>query len=137
MEGCDKPSLILDERNNILAIVIYSNQEFKGIQFISPDYFALQLGTMNRPKGEIVAAHIHKQQIRTVEGTQEVLIVRSGKMLVELFDDKKKFVQSVLVEKGDIILLAFGGHSIKMIENVELVEVKQGPYTQILDKDYI
>jgi hypothetical protein len=58
-------------------------------------------------------------------------------MLVELFNDKKKFVQSVLLEKGDIILLAFGGHSIKMIENVELIEVKQGPYSQILDKDYI
>jgi hypothetical protein len=137
MEESNKPGFILDDMSNILAIIIYADQEFKGIKFISPANFALQIGTMHRPKGDLVAAHIHKQQIRTVEGTQEVLIVKSGKMLVELFDDKKKFVQSVLLEKGDIILLAFGGHSIKMMENVDLIEVKQGPYSQILDKDYI
>ena len=58
-------------------------------------------------------------------------------MHLELFNEDKNLVESLNIMSGDIILLAYGGHQITMIEEVDLVEVKQGPYIKDLDKNYI
>jgi hypothetical protein len=137
MTNTNSSNIISDSRGNILAIVIRADSKFEGISFLTPDNFGLQIGTMLRPKNDLVPAHIHPQQTRIVKGTQEVLILRSGKMLLELFDEDKKLVESFTITSGDIILLAHGGHQITMIEEVDLVEVKQGPYVKDLDKNYI
>jgi hypothetical protein len=130
-------NIISDSHGNILAIIIRADSKFEGISFLTPDNFGLQIGTMLRPKNDLVPAHIHPQQTRVVKGTQEVLILRSGKMFLELFDEDKNLVESLTIMSGDIILLAYGGHQITMIEEVDLVEVKQGPYIKDLDKNYI
>jgi hypothetical protein len=137
MTNTNSSNIISDSRGNILAIIIRADSKFEGISFLTPDNFGLQIGTMLRPKNDLVPAHIHPQQTRIVKGTQEVLILRSGKMLLELFDEDKKLVESFTITSGDIILLAHGGHQITMIEEVDLVEVKQGPYVKDLDKNYI
>ena len=36
---------------------------------------------------------------------------------------------------GDVILLAAGGHGMTMLEPTEIIEVKQGPYTGVEDKE--
>ena len=137
MTDSKSSNIISDSHGNILAIIIRADSKFEGISFLTPDNFGLQIGTMLRPKNDLVPAHIHPQQTRVVKGTQEVLILRSGKMFLELFDEDKNLVESLTITSGDIILLAYGGHQITMIEEVDLVEVKQGPYVKDLDKNYI
>ena len=137
MTDSKSSNIISDSHGNILAIIIRADSKFEGISFLTPDNFGLQIGTMLRPKNDLVPAHIHPQQTRVVKGTQEVLILRSGKMFLELFDEDKNLVESLTIMSGDIILLAYGGHQITMIEEVDLVEVKQGPYVKDLDKNYI
>jgi hypothetical protein len=137
MTDSKSSNIISDSHGNILAIIIRADSKFEGISFLTPDNFGLQIGTMLRPKNDLVPAHIHPQQTRVVKGTQEVLILRSGKMFIELFDEDKNLVESLTITSGDIILLAYGGHQITMIEEVDLVEVKQGPYIKDLDKNYI
>jgi hypothetical protein len=137
MTDSKSSNIISDSQGNILAIIIRADSKFEGISFLTPDNFGLQIGTMLRPKNDLVPAHIHPQQTRVVKGTQEVLILRSGKMFLELFDEDKNLVESLTITSGDIILLAYGGHQITMIEEVDLVEVKQGPYVKDLDKNYI
>ena len=137
MTDSKSSNIISDSQGNILAIIIRADSKFEGISFLTPDNFGLQIGTMLRPKNDLVPAHIHPQQTRVVKGTQEVLILRSGKMFLELFDEDKNLVESLTITSGDIILLAYGGHQITMIEEVDLVEVKQGPYVKELDKNYI
>ena len=137
MTDSKSSNIISDSHGNILAIIIRADSKFEGISFLTPDNFGLQIGTMLRPKNDLVPAHIHPQQTRVVKGTQEVLILRSGKMFLELFDEDKNLVESLTIMSGDIILLAYGGHQITMIEEVDLVEVKQGPYIKDLDKNYI
>ena len=39
-----------------------------------------------------------------------------------------------LLNKGDIILLIKGGHGFSVIEDVKMIEVKQGPYAGDKDK---
>jgi len=118
----------------ILGIIIRAEFKKEGIAFFTPDDFSQQLGYMNRPEGYIIAPHVHNIVERKVDLTQEVLIIRSGKVRVDFYDADKQYVESRIIYAGDIILLAHGGHGFKMLEPSEIVEVKQGPYCGELDK---
>lgn len=123
-------------KNNqqILAIIIHANYHTDGIEFFTPGEFSQQLGYMNRPKDYIISPHVHNLVERKVDMTQEVLVVRSGKVRVDFYDDDRKYLESRIIKTGDIILLAHGGHGFKMLESSEMIEVKQGPYCGELDK---
>ena len=88
---------------------------------------------MTHKKGKIINCHYHKKNIRRTVNTQEVLIIKKGKLKVYLFE-KKKFVCTKIIKDGDIILLANCGHGFKALSNVSFVEVKQGPYNPKADK---
>lgn len=118
----------------ILGIIIRANYNKEGIAFFTPDDFSQQLGYMNRPEGYVIAPHVHNVVERKVDLTQEVLIVRSGKVRVDFYDDDKQYIESRIIYSGDIILLAHGGHGFEMLEPAEMVEVKQGPYCGEMDK---
>lgn len=119
------------------AVVIRSTAKVEGIQFFSPSEYSQQLGLMTRPAGYIVPAHIHNQVERTIFQTQEVLLVRTGNCKIVLFGDDLKPKHEVVLSQGDVIFLATGGHSIEMLSECELLEVKQGPYAGIEDKTHI
>jgi len=118
----------------ILAIIIRSDYCSDGIEFFTPSDFSQQLGYMNRPKGYSINPHIHNPLHRDVEYTKEVLFIKSGKVRVDFFTNDKEYIKSTIVQKGDVLLLAYGGHGFKMIEDSEIIEVKQGPYAGDADK---
>ena len=89
---------------------------------------------MKRDKNYIIKPHIHKKITRQVNNTNEVLFLKSGKVRIDFYDESKKYIESRILEKGDIILLATGGHGFKMLEKSEIIEVKQGPYNTKTDK---
>ena len=120
--------------NNLAAILVRRDFKSSGIQFFTDTEFSQQLGYMSRPKGYVIEPHIHKDVSRQVIKTQEVLFIKSGKLLVEFYDNDKKFAKSRVLETGDIILLAECGHGFKMLEETEIFEVKQGPYAGEEDK---
>jgi mannose-6-phosphate isomerase-like protein (cupin superfamily) len=66
--------------------------------------------------------------------TQEVLFIRSGRVMVDFYDQERAHVCDVVLEAGDVILLAAGGHGFTMLEPSEMIEVKQGPYAGDMDK---
>jgi hypothetical protein len=124
----------IEADDKILAIIIYSGFSADGIKFFTPSDFSQQLGYMNRPKGYIIEPHVHKLVERKVNLTQEVLYVKSGKVKVDFYDNEHNFTESRIISTGDVILLASGGHGFEMLENSELIEVKQGPYSSDDDK---
>ena len=124
----------IKNNHQILAIIIRANYHSDGIEFFTPGEFSQQLGYMNRPKDYIIPPHVHNLVERKVDMTQEVLIVRSGKVRVDFYDDERNYIESRILQTGDIILLAHGGHGFKMLEPTEMVEVKQGPYCDEQDK---
>lgn len=123
-------------KNNgeLLAIIILSSFNEKSIKFFTPDDFSQQLGYMNRPEGYIIAPHRHNLIERKVLLTQEVLFIKSGKIRVDFYDDEQNYIESRILNTGDVILLAAGGHGFEMIEPSEIIEVKQGPYCGEHDK---
>lgn len=124
----------IEHTSQLLAIIIRSNFEKEGISFFTPDDFSQQLGYMKRPSGYIIDPHVHNHVERKVTLTQEVLFIKSGKIRVDFFSEKKEYLQSSILTQGDVILLAAGGHGFEIIDNAEIIEVKQGPYCGDADK---
>lgn len=121
-------------RDNLLAIIVSSKFEKDGIAFFTPNSFSQQLGYMKREKDYVIEPHVHNPVKREVVWTQEVLFIKSGKVRVDFYDEEKIYLKSRVLEKGDIILLAAGGHGFEMLEESEIIEVKQGPYSGDKDK---
>ncbi len=124
----------IKHNEKILAVIIKAEYEKEGISFFTPDTFSQQLGYMNRPKNYVIPPHKHNCVARKVELTQEVLYVKRGKVRVDFFDDDRNYLESRILETGDVVLLAHGGHGFKMLEQTEIIEVKQGPYCGEMDK---
>lgn len=117
-----------------LAIIIRSSYQKDGIEFFSNDKDSQQLGYMKRPEGYLIIPHRHNLVQREVKLTQEVLFIKSGKIRVDFYDNQQQYIESTILNQGDIILLCDGGHGFKMIETSEIIEVKQGPYCGEEDK---
>ena len=124
----------IEHDGRVLEYIIKSSYSQEGIKFFTPDTYSQQLAYMNRPQGYIIQPHLHNPVIRKVEYTQEVLFVRSGKLKVDFYDDNKSYLENVVLDAGDVILLAHGGHGFEMLEPTEIIEVKQGPFAGDDDK---
>lgn len=120
--------------NKLLSVIIRSKYKSKDIEFFTPDDFSQQLAYMNRPKDYVIPPHVHNAVQRDVHFTQEVLVIKSGKVRVDYYDDDRNYLESRVLNKGDVVLLAYGGHGFEMIEDSEIIEVKQGPYAGEMDK---
>lgn len=119
---------------NLLSIIIRTKFQKDGIEFFTPGDFSQQLGYMKRPQGYVIAPHRHNLVPRQVTLTQEVLFIKTGKIRVDFYDDEQNYLESRIVMEGDVILLAAGGHGFEMLEESEMIEVKQGPYCGEMDK---
>ena len=124
--------ILKDEK--ILGIIIRTNFKKEGIAFFTPDDFSQQLGYMTRPEGYIIPPHVHNVIERKVDLTQEVLFIKSGKVRVDFYDEAREYLESRILEQGDVVLLAHGGHGFQMLEPSEMIEVKQGPFCGEMDK---
>lgn len=118
----------------VLAVIIRASYKSDGIEFFTPGDFSQQLGYMNRQKGYVIAPHRHNLVERKVTLTQEVLYIKRGKVRVDFYDDNQVYLESRVVTTGDVILLAAGGHGFEMLEDSEMIEIKQGPYCGEQDK---
>jgi len=124
----------ISKGQDILGIIIRNNFKKDGIEFFTPNDYSQQLAYMNRPAGYIIEPHVHNPVARQVLYTKEVLFIKSGRCFVDFFSDAQEYLESRILEAGDVILLAQGGHGFRMIDATEIIEVKQGPYVGEQDK---
>jgi hypothetical protein len=117
-----------------VALIIRAEYDEPGIQFFTPANFSQQLAFIRHPPGHKIAAHVHNLQLRQVLYTQEVLFLRRGSVKVNLYSSDRKPIGSRVLKSGDLILLCGGGHSLEMLEESSMIEVKQGPYAGEGDK---
>lgn len=115
-------------KNKLIAFIIKANFKKKGIEFFTPNQFQQQVAYMNRPKGYVISPHNHPPVARSIKFTQEVIFVRSGKVRIDFYDENKNYVESRILQRGDVAFLAFGGHGFEFMKDGEIIEVKQGPF---------
>ena len=118
----------------LLALIVRHNYDKNGISFFTPDDFSQQLAFMHHPAGHVILPHVHNEVKREVLYTKEVLVIKKGKMRCDFYSDNKEYLKSEIVETGDVILLANGGHGFECLEETEMFEIKQGPYAGENDK---
>lgn len=127
MDGINSIIRIINKKK-LLAIIIKAKFRQDGLKFFVPDEYPQQLGYMKHLKGDVIISHIHKPVLRRVKFAQEVLFIRSGKIRIDFYDEKKHYVESRIVKQGDVVFLAFGGHGFEFMEDADMIEVKQGPF---------
>ena len=118
----------------LFAIIVSNNFQKDGITFFTENESSQQLAFMKHPKGKVIEPHFHNPVKRTIYDTQEVLYIKKGTLKVDFYDDEKKTLGSEFLNKGDLIMLMKGGHGFSVIEDLEMIEIKQGPYLGENDK---
>ncbi|MDP2646804.1 MAG: hypothetical protein Q8P24_17840 [Desulfobacterales bacterium] len=121
--------------DKIVALVVRSGDSFPGVTFVTPPEFSQQLGFLKHTAGHVIQPHTHNKVVREVVSTQEVLFIKKGTVKVLLYTQTRALLRELIVRAGDVILLASGGHGFEILEDSEMIEVKQGPYlSDVLDK---
>ena len=123
---------------NPLALLVpgtFSLRE-KTLKFFTEKSTNFQVGMMLREKGHVIQEHVHLNTLRNIEGTCEAIWIRKGKCRVIFYDTdtENEEKHEILLEQGDLIVFFRGGHKFEMVEDCEILEIKQGPFDGNLDK---
>ena len=124
----------IELEGHLCAIIIRADYVNDGIKFFTTSDMSQQLGYMRRPKGYVIEPHIHNPLERSVFFTQETLFIRSGVVRIDFYSHAQQLLESSILNARDVILLIRGGHGFEIIEEAEIIEVKQGPYAGDDDK---
>ena len=126
----------IKHQGQILALIIKNfKKNKKGIKFFTPNNLSQQVAYMYHKKKHVIQPHLHKKRLKKIYDTNEVLIILDGKMKVDFFTTKKKYLKSEVLNKNNIIILMKGGHGFKIMKDCKFIEVKQGPYLADKDKE--
>jgi len=127
---------IFSSSGQLIAYIVYRNYKSERTEFITHDNLNLQVGFIVYPQNGMIQRHDHRPIERHILGTQEVLIVRSGQLEMELYDESREFVDKRILNEGDVIIIISGGHGFRILKDTVLLEIKQGPYVNIYEKEY-
>lgn len=91
----------------------------------------LQLVTLKHPKGALLQAHLHKKRHLYSNISETCFVIKKGRIRLNLYSPKKKFFKYIILKEGEIFISANGsGHSIKMLVDAEILEIKNGPFEE-------
>jgi hypothetical protein len=122
-------------QKKLYALIVRRNyQKKKGVNFFTDKESTQQFGYMNHKKNHIILPHRHNKRQSKILLTTEVLILLKGILRVDFYTDKEKYLFSKKLYANDLILLSDGGHGFKVLKDVKMIEVKQGPYSLSMDK---
>ena len=125
---------ITEPDGRLLAIILRSGLRMEGTHFFTPPDFGQQLGHLGLPAGQRIEPHRHTTSSREVVKTQEALFIRKGVLRVDIYTTDDRYLLSRSLHALDVILLVDGGHGFEVLEELDMVEVKQGPYLGLNDK---
>ena len=125
----------VSSKGRTLAYIVRATFAPDRTTFPTPSELPLQLGFVVYGAGSEIARHVHKPIERHLRGTSEVLVVKKGRCWIDIYDDDRALVVSRELASGDVMLMVGGGHGFRMIEDTVLLEVKQGPYTGLDEKE--
>lgn len=125
---------ILKKNNIKYSIFIKNNFIYgEGITELNDDTDSLQNLIIVKNKGTYIKPHYPKNRLKNNFQHNEVMFVISGKLLIKLFDNEKKFLKQYEMVDNDIMIFLNGYHSVEFMEDSKIFEVKPGPYDKNLD----
>ena len=125
----------IKNQKKLYALIVRSRyRKKKGINFFTDKNATQQFGYMNHKKNHVILPHRHNKRQSKILLTTEVIIILKGMLRVDFYNDKEKYLFSKKLYSNDIIMLSSGGHGFKVLKDIQMIEVKQGPYSLSMDK---
>lgn len=125
---------IFNQKKLYALIVRNSYKKKKGVSFFTDKNATQQFGYMNHKKDYIILPHRHNKRQSKILLTTEVIIILKGILRVDFYNNKEKYLFSKKLYANDLIMLSNGGHGFKVLKDTQMIEVKQGPYSLLMDK---
>lgn len=126
----------ISHRGKVVCMIVRVEPSPEETTFYTPHHFNLQVGKIVYPAGSEIPRHTHRPVIRHVAGTTEVLVVQKGRMIVDVYGDDHARLCSREVGCGDVVVLLSASHGFRLLEDTVLLEVKQGPYVGLHEKEH-
>lgn len=119
---------VIEYNGTRYAEIIWSNARVEKTRFFSPPESSFQFGLLAHEAGYQEDPHYHQEFERTINDLQQMFVVQRGVVGVQLFDDDGQLIREVILNPGDAIVLIHGAHAIRVIEDMQCISVKQGPF---------
>jgi hypothetical protein len=110
------------------ADIIWGDTKVDHTTFFSPAESSFQFGLLAHKAGFVEEPHIHHPVTRTITDLQQMFMVQKGIVGVMLYGDDGVLLREILMHPGDAIVLIHGAHAIRVIEDMQCISVKQGPF---------
>ncbi len=110
------------------AEIIWADTEVDQTTFFSKPESSFQFGLLAHKAGFVEPPHFHKPITKTITDLQQMFVVQRGKVAVQLYSDEKKLLREVVLNPGDAIVLVHGIHALRVLEDMQCISVKQGPF---------
>lgn len=122
-------------KKKLLAIIVRRKfRKKKGINFFTPNNLNLQCGYMKHTNNYFIKPHRHQKRENKIFYTSEVIILLKGRLRVDFYKARNNYLFSKIVQSNDILMLITGSHGFKTLSPIEMIEIKQGPYSIYKDK---
>jgi len=121
--------------DQILAYLIRGTVAPEKTVFPTPPALEFQVGFVVYEAGGVIAAHRHVPLSRNIERTCEVIVIRKGRCEVDIYNDDRQVIATRELSTGDLVIIVSGGHGFRMLEDTVLLEIKQGPYFGLDEKE--
>ena len=110
------------------AQIIWADTRVSQTTFFSPPESSFQFGLLAHEAGFVEPPHFHRELRREISDLQQMFVVQRGVVAVQLYSGDKKLLREVVLKAGDGIVLIHGIHAIKVLEDMQCLSVKQGPF---------
>lgn len=124
---------VIKYKKSIFGYIVRYKKK-NGVNFFTPPNLSQQVGFIKHKKNHNIIPHIHLKNQRKITYMSEVLIIQKGKIRVDLYSLKKKYLFSKILKKDDILILIRGAHGFEVLDSCEMIEIKQGPFDKRVDK---
>jgi hypothetical protein len=110
------------------AEIIWAGTTVEKTRFFSRADSSFQFGLLAHEAGFVEAPHYHHSVKREITDLQQMFVVQRGVVGVSFYDERGTLLREVILRAGDAINLMHGAHSVRVLEDMQCVSVKQGPF---------
>lgn len=119
---------VIEHGGRRYAHVIRADATVPVSTFFSEANESFQFGLLAHEAGFVEPPHVHPVVERRINDLQQMFVVQRGRVEVIFHEDSGKRLSSVELGPGDAIVIMHGAHSVRVIEDMQCVSVKQGPF---------
>lgn len=119
---------IVEYNGTKYAEIIWADTRVEKTTFFSPAESSFQFGLLAHTAGFVEPPHFHQPVTRSITDLQQMFVVQRGVVVVELYSDAGELLREIEMRAGDAIVLIHGVHAIRVLEDMQCISVKQGPY---------